>query len=267
MIDVSINIYGKPYQTIATLESLFKFSGQHVGKVFMTIETTVPHDDSMIPLLDYVKQKGIDVYTPNDYVFMRSHESSKDIRYQYGIDKSTGDYVFICHNDIKFTGDIIGEMLEGIKGIGIGQIGQCWNCPAFRASLCDGSTFEQFNPSYEQAVQLFKTVPPERGSYLNIESPVMPLPECRLNEFACLIDRRITVEEQANGFYFGLYDTMDLGVAWFRAMVLKGHKFTNYDISRTSVHGFWANDCGYTTEKSKELYFKAERNASAEINL
>lgn len=267
MIDVSINVYGKPYQTIATLESLFKHSGQHIGQVFMTIEQNTPHGDDMTPLWSYAEHKGFAIHVPNSYVFMRAGESNQDIRYQYGIDNSKEDYIFICHNDIKFTGDIIGEMLAEIKGAGIGQIGQCWNCPAFRASLCDGTKFEQYNPTYNKAVQLFKTVPPARGSYLDIQTPPMPLPECRVNEFACLLDRRVLVEEQKNGFYFGLYDTMDLGVAWFRALVLKGYKFTNYDLQRTSRHCFWSTDCGYSTEKDEVLYFKAEKNAHTEINL
>ena len=44
-IDVSIAFYGKPYQTIATIESLLRQSSQHIDTVCITCEKQQPWED------------------------------------------------------------------------------------------------------------------------------------------------------------------------------------------------------------------------------
>jgi len=39
-VDVAINVYGKPYQTALTIQSLLKYSGNHIGKIFLILEKT-----------------------------------------------------------------------------------------------------------------------------------------------------------------------------------------------------------------------------------
>ena len=54
----------------------------------------------------------------------------EDIRYQWGIESTDKKWLFICHDDLKLTGDVIGLYLEKANDqIGlIGELGQCWNC-------------------------------------------------------------------------------------------------------------------------------------------
>jgi hypothetical protein len=38
IVDVIINVYGKPWQTICTLKSLIKHSGNHIDKIYLIEE-------------------------------------------------------------------------------------------------------------------------------------------------------------------------------------------------------------------------------------
>ena len=41
MIDVNINVFNKPYQTIATIRSLLKVSGKHIDKIYINLKLGV----------------------------------------------------------------------------------------------------------------------------------------------------------------------------------------------------------------------------------
>lgn len=263
MIDVQIDVYGKPYQTIATLMSLKKHSGRHIGRVFMTVEKEVPWGDNMTPLWDYIREQKIEVHVPSKHEPYRSDaQDRKSVKYQFGIDESREDYIFMCHNDIKFTGDILGEMITCIGDrAGIGLIGQCWNCSAHYAGRCDGHRMETTQFDYHEMIQMVRDFPAPRVYERHISKPVMPLPECRLNEFACLMDRKLLVKKSNEGLFYGLYDGNDLGQRWFREMVLQGYKFHHYDIGKMSQHCYWAQDCGFSATKNEELYYMAEKRA------
>jgi len=283
-IDVIINLYGKPWQTLCALKSLMKYSGEHIDKIFITEEKFHPYNDGIDWILD--KFNNLIHFVPKEYYFTKG--TSGDMtdpvnryvnRYQYGIENSDKDYVFIIHNDILFTGDIIGNMLKVVEGFaGVGLIGQCWNCPGFRGNVCDGNKYDKYNPTYEEVITLFNNYPPARHQhvYINKTRPV-PLPECRLNEFACLLDRNITMKEcYPNGDtpLFGSYDILDLGDAWFRNLFDKGYRFKNYDINIDSDHGYFSKVesrnyntdknffvSGYPTQLNEKLYWEAEELA------
>ena len=253
-IDVIINVFGKPYQTLCTLKSLMLHSGQHIDKIFLIEELQQPYGEQ----IDFILNEFDNVihYKPNKYCFTPNTYSFGDLnvpenrycfRYQYGIENSDKKYVFVTHNDILYTGDILGDMLSEVgSSAGIGLIGQCWNCPAFKANLCDGNKYKNYNPTYDDVMVTLSQHTPARYTqfqYLVDRSNPMPLPECRLNEFACLIDRDVCVKEcppVGNSRFFGGYDILDLGDAWFRDLVLKGYDFKNYDINRTSIHGYYS---------------------------
>jgi hypothetical protein len=38
MIDVAINVFGKPWQTIVTLRSLLKTNGEHIDRIYIVKE-------------------------------------------------------------------------------------------------------------------------------------------------------------------------------------------------------------------------------------
>lgn len=254
-VDVIINVYGKPWQTLCTLKSLMLHSGDHIDKIYFIEEREQPYGDNVKWIIN--EFENIIHYTPERYLFTPTTYSFGDVkvpenrynfRYQYGIEKSDKKYVFVTHNDILYTGDIIGEMISEISDNsgGIGLIGQCWNCPAFKGNVCSGDKIYEYNPRYSDVIDICNRFKPARHTQfihlINRDLP-MPLPECRLNEFACLLNREISVLEcppNSNTPFFGAYDILDLGDAWFRGLWMKGIKFNNYDINRSSIHGYYS---------------------------
>lgn len=277
-VDVTLNIYGKPWQTLCTVKSLLQYSGKWIDKIYMTIEKHHPYDDDPRWILNHIDCVS---YTPKDYFFtkgtwgdLNNQEERFVYRYQYGIEMSDKKHVFIAHNDILFTDDIIGHMLDRVgENAGIGLVGQCWNCSAFKAGMCDGERHDKVDYTYDEVVNMMTRFPMARHQIVNKEKP-MPLPECRLNEFACLINREITMKECMPGGatpLFGSYDMLDLGDAWFRSLIDKGYKFVNYDINKDSSHGYFSNIearvyedakmffvSGYPTQLQENLYYDAE---------
>jgi len=67
-IDIAMNVYGKPYQTALTLRSLIKYSGQHVGKIFITLEKNQPEGFSVDHLTSLLADLAIEYYTPRMYL-------------------------------------------------------------------------------------------------------------------------------------------------------------------------------------------------------
>jgi hypothetical protein len=265
-VDVCINVFGKPWQTLCTLKTLMKHSGDKIDKIYLIIESTQPYNESLLWIFSYFD--NLIIHTPNTYIFTKHHINNLDesdrhtVRYQYGIEKSDKKFIFITHNDVLYTGDIIGDMLDKIgDSVGIGEMGQCWNCPAFSEGLCSGSKFYDWNPSIEEVLSL--KLPHIRTGLHNIdrENP-KPMPECRLNEWACLINRELNNKETyPNGDtpFFGMYG-LDLGDRWFKSLHLKGYKFTDY--RENFKHSYWSPlDGGYPTQLNQDIYKIAEENA------
>ena len=277
-VDVIINVYGKPYQTLCTLKSLTEHCGRHIDMIYFINERDpLFHDDSIwltkvFPNIDpYIPpvNHGFSPRKEKEYYDDKIHRWC--VKYQYGIEKSDKEHAFITHNDILYTDDIIGDMLFQIEdNVGIGSIGQCWNCPANKNQKCDGSKIVNYTPTYEEIVELLKKFDYPRTTLANVDKKhPMPLPECRLNEFACLINREITVKEcWPNGDtpLFGSLNGIhgvDMGCEWFRSMVLKGYKFKDYDIYKTSQHGYFSPiNCGLMAQKDEELYRQCELAAN-----
>lgn len=285
-VDVILNVYGKPWQTLVSIKSLLAHSSKWIDKIYLTEEKFHPYDDSVKWICNHIE--NLIHFTPKDYYFIKGTSGDMNDpdnrwtnRYQYGIEKSDKDHVFIMHNDILFTGDIIGEML-GLTGeniAGVGLIGQCWNCSAFRAGKCNGEMYDKVDYTYDEVMKFVNEYPGARMQALPFirQDKPMPMPECRLNEFACIIDRAITTKEcLPNGTtpLFGSYDMLDLGDAWFRNLVDKGYKFKYYDINRTSRHGYFSQIedrnylddktfyvSGYPTQLTEKLYWEAEIRA------
>jgi len=265
-VDVVIHVYGKPWQTLCTLKSLMKHSGDHIDKIFFVKEPKQPYDDNIGWVVDYFD--NLIVYEPKHSILMYSVKNMNDENdrfnsySQYGFEKSDKKFIFITHNDVLYTDDIIGDMLNKINdSIGIGQLGQCWNCPANKANLCSGEKFYDWNPTYEEVISL--GLPYVRTGIHNVDKTnPKPLPECRLNEWACLINREMSNKETyPNGDtpLFGVFGP-DSGVAWFRSLHLKGYKFINY--VEKYVHSYWSDlSCGYQTSLNNDYYVRAEENA------
>lgn len=266
-IDICVSVYGKPWQTLSTLKSLYKHSGQWIDKLYFLEEAQHPFNDEVNWVMTYFNIASVVHYKPkhhyNPYTIKSSHVPHSNIRHQYGIENSDKQWIFICHNDVLFTGDIIGEMISEVENwdsnqgqlVGIGEIGQCWNCPAKKANLCSGQTFYDWWPTYEEVLDLGLPYIRTRVDNVNKENP-KPLPECRLNEFACLINREICIKEGHP--YFGDFDD-DSGTAWFRSMHLKGYKFKDY--RRNFHHAYWANEGGFQVQQYQDKYINSEQKA------
>ena len=265
-VDVVINVYGKPWQTLCTLKSLMRHSSKHIDKIFLIKEKEQPYNEEIDWIYSYFD--NLIVYTPTDYNFITrniniNNDSDRHgVRYQYGIENSDKDYVFITHNDVLYTDDIIGDMIKLIgDSVGIGEIGQCWNCPAKNANLCNGDKFYEWNPTYEDVLSL--GLPHIRTNFQNVDSlNPKPMPECRLNEWSCLINRNISNKEtypKGNTPLFGTYG-LDMGTLWFKSLHLKGYKFVDY--RKNFIHSYWSEiSNGYQTQLNKDLYDKSEENA------
>lgn len=273
-VDVVINAYGKPYQTLCTLKSLLEHSGQHIDVIYYIIEKTSLFGANMLPVINHF-DNIISYKTTGDIinhcVDYNVETDRFNVRYQYGIEKSNKKHVFITHNDIMYTGDIIGAMLPQMNGYaGIGLVGQCWNCPANTAGLCNREKFESYNPTFQDVKQLLQKVSSPRTTIGHIfENQPAPLPECRINEFACIIDREITVKEcRPNGEtpFFGDGSYLDTASGWFHSLYRKGYKFKNFEIDDFSHHGALANGAGHPVEFDQQMYDMAEETARQYFN-
>jgi len=64
-VDVIINVYGKPWQTLVALKSLMLHSGQWIDKIYMNVEKHHPYDDEVRWIIE-----GFDnviSFTPKEY--------------------------------------------------------------------------------------------------------------------------------------------------------------------------------------------------------
>lgn len=281
-VDVCINYYGKPYQTAVTLLSLWEHSSRHIDRIFVIIEKVQPYDEyGSVPLLKYVlKDLPVEYVYPKHFYYAGSPpvswlsdpEKRYGLKYQYAFENSTSEYLFLTHNDCLYKSDLIGEMLPVTledKIAGIGLIGQCWNCPAMSAKLCDGARFESYKPNATELKELtVQYSPPREKIHLElIESGyIHPLPECRLNEYACLIN---VAAYQQNVFpkgdilpLGGNWHGTDWGTIWFHEMYNRGYKFVNFPFEPKMIHApFSDNGSGHVADSDLDLYRQTEKQA------
>ncbi len=276
-VDVAINVYGKPLQTAVTLYSLLKHSGRWVNKIYFIEERRQPFGARF----DFIREafaQRIVYFRPPLWLGVRPFQKTwwyklaffrKSLRYQYAWEQSKQPYLFTTHNDMLYQGDILGSLLNGIDGnTAIGQVGQCWNCSAFFAGCCDPDRYLQYRPDYSALKKLMKQWPGKRQNALGggpgKKNP-WPLPECRLNEWAALIDltkARDATHPFGPAVPFGAFHGLDVGVQWFRDVLLLGHTVAHFDISPFAIHG-WTNGGagGHGSLSDMEQYNDGEERA------
>ncbi|MCU0340398.1 MAG: hypothetical protein MUE30_10985 [Spirosomaceae bacterium] len=296
-IDVAISFYGKPYQTIVTIETLLKHSGQHIDKIFLTRELFQPHHDDIgiFKIIDYFRKRPevkLEVYFPAYFlglgVMMDNFERAKtdarfrhSILFQYAFEKTDKKYLCPIHNDMVFFGDMIGQMLNIFEHgrpdlLGVGMIGQCWNCPAGPnyAQLCNGDKYQDFVPSKEELLALLAKYDSPRKDYeLKVieTGRVHPLPECRLNEYCAMVDvekyRQETLPNGPVGCFGGNWGGTDIVTIWTHDMFNRGYTFKNLSFHSYAHHGFFdPSGSGNQANSSRDLYFMAEANAQKYIS-
>ena len=67
-IDCIINVYGKPWQTLCTLKSLLKYSGQWIDRIYFIEEREQPYGDDVRWVSD--EFNSLDHYIPRGYKFI-----------------------------------------------------------------------------------------------------------------------------------------------------------------------------------------------------
>lgn len=106
-VDIAINVYGKPFQTALAIRSLIKYSGDHVGKIFIKLEkTTFGFDENQ--LRDLLQDLDVVYYKPSLFLgwwqIQKRNWGNKllfkipmfrfSIRYQYPWEKTEANYLF-----------------------------------------------------------------------------------------------------------------------------------------------------------------------------
>lgn len=286
-IDVCLNVFGKPYQTIITIKSLLKHSGQHIDKIYLIEEAKQPSDYDFELIKNEVNYENLIRYRPKHHLWIErtnlnlyyeNEDYKYSLRYEYGLDKTDKTHMLLIHNDVLFQSDIVGELLNEDEDLfGIGRVGQCWNCPLFTENLCSGEKLNDNlinNFKYDDIINITGKYPKSRTyiwrSKIDTKNP-LPMPECRINEWCMLINvnqYKKEVTENKSVVPFGGYFIMDIGDLWFKQMVDKGYKFKNFDIDKYITHAYFSNNGNghsalfdvnkYETEEklAKEYYIK-----------
>ncbi|WP_165079067.1 MULTISPECIES: hypothetical protein [unclassified Desulfovibrio] len=269
VVDVALHIFGKPYQTALCLASLMRHMGDKLRTVFYVMEPSRPKFDTLGPetLVDFVPRMHSCmvpewlVTRPLEPGRLREDAYRHSLRYQYAWESSDADCLFTVHNDMEFRGDVLTPLLEALPGhVAVGPLGQCWNCPAAREDIvkacgvnggkpCRPGAYGEFRCSAADLQALYRKAR-AMGMRLRVEGRTQfgpeyerrpwPLPECRVNEWCCLIDlrkaRAATVPE-GHGRPFGCYlPFQDMGVAWFRDVHHQGMKARHVPLPPFVLH-------------------------------
>lgn len=282
-----MNYYGKPFQTVVTLKTLWQESKAHIDTIYIIIEKEQPQNryDS-IPLLKFLL-RGLPVvyFTPQYFYYgvgspptdwMEDPAKRYGLNFQYAFEKTDKEFIFVTHNDCLYKEDLLGQMLVSLESEpstnkigGIGLIGQCWNCPAFSAKLCNSEGFEKYVPNAQELSAMLETYPvPRKAIHEDLIKigHIHPLPECRLNEYACLINtiayNREVVPQGKVLPLGGSWHGTDTGAAWFYDMYHLGYKFINFPFEPAMEHApFSVTGSGHTNNSDRELYEQSENKA------
>ena len=284
--DLCVIYFGKPYQTIVSLLTLLKYSRQHINKIYLTVEKKQPYDTygDIFKVIHAVRPYiSIDLFYPKYFYDLDTlnYERVKNdtafrwsIPYQYALENAASPYLFIIHNDMVFHKDMIGDMLpvfdQNKNLAGAGSIGQCWSCPASFAKLCNGFKFHKYIPDQAEAIDLhekYDTPRKEKDIEILKTGRVHPLPECRLNEYACLINleiyKKTTLPYADNVCFGGNWGfTADLGTGWFYQMVNQGYEFKHFVLEDYAIHSmFNPVGQGIQANTNENNYILSEQNA------
>lgn len=282
-VDVAINVYGKPYQTAVTLWSLMKYSGHRINKIYLSFEKKQPNSETLEDLKKLLVGLPIEYYEPKYFLWIDNYFDGfinklrwylpsfrYSIRYQYAWEKTELDSLLIIHNDVLFQDDLVSYYLDNLNknNIGIGWVGQCWNCPAFKTA-CKPESYWEYRPSSEELIDLYKGYSVDRAvkqGLVKKSSISWPLPECRLNEFVALINLKMAKNitfPKGNIAPFGIYNNLDLGSEWFKGVSLKGYQVKHLDFQPYAIHA-WTSDGkygGHVSLSDSSLYSNDEEIA------
>lgn len=213
---------------------------------------------------------------------LRDDELRKCIRYQTAFEKSDSQYLFLMHNDVFILKDIVGALKNEIgDSFAIGEVGQCWNCPAANAEIagevmgcgpCSPQKMQDFRPDFPQLQALYARAR-EKGSFVRpydadnfseeFARQPWPLPECRINEWACLINLKMVRRHCApygSAYPPGAYrlcsgHNLDVLTPFMRDLYAQGLRARHFDVRPYLRH--WVG----TGHKSAVRYTQSEDQA------
>ncbi len=296
LVDVALQVFAKPYQTALCLLSLMRHCEPWIGTIFFIIESAKPKYDTVtVTALTDLVPKMRTVFMKNwlgvgsvDTARLREAAYRRSVRYQYAWEKASSDFLLVIHNDASFCGDVIAPMLENMGDhIALGELGQCWNCPAARphivealgvnsGSPCRREQYTDFSLTFQDLDAMYR-LSRTRGEHIRnfLKAPwadelrkhPWPLPECRVNEWCCMINMRLArgaTMPLGMARPFGAYASLtDLGVSWFRDVHRQGFRARHFDISPYVRHSMghihlWSKDAYHAREESAAAALRAE---------
>ena len=101
LVDVAINVYGKPYQTLATLKTLMLHSGKHIDKIYFIQESKQPpwganidivslsyaSSQGNLDIVKYLVEHGADIHARNNEALTLATEEGHEHVINYLIAK------------------------------------------------------------------------------------------------------------------------------------------------------------------------------------
>jgi hypothetical protein len=277
-IDVCINVYGKPYQTILTLKSLLKHSGNLIDVIYFIEEKNQTKDYNFDFIFEKIGYEHIVKYTPKNHLWINkvskqevfSNEDLRlSLRYEYGLSNSNKKHLLLIHNDVIFHSDIVTNYMENCdEYFGIGSVGQCWNCPLSFENICSGELLEYNIRNLNHKIvsrainkhQNTRTYLTKRK--VDIKNP-LPITECRINEWCMLVNLKNYRDEVINKksvVPIGGYFQNDIGVLWFKQMVEKGYRFKNIKGEGYYTHAYFSESSNGHSSLLDDKKYKFEEN-------
>jgi len=249
-VDVAIQSYKKPESLILSLLSLHKVARDSVDVVWINDDksgdgiTNIYKSDNLKKALypwkinirennrrmgwwlSFVRGYNPDYLTKsyklirmlfNFYKNKNFFVDKYDIRYQWAIDSTDKDFIFLMHDDVTFKKNVIAKYLASISkmkkpGI-VGDLGQCWRC-RYQAFGCrPDRILKGFRPSAHWPLTRISSGDHKRA--------------CRINEWSALISvNAAKIIEKKYQVFFGNYDDRsDLGAYWFGCSISENFQF------------------------------------------
>ncbi len=246
-IDVAVNSFKKPELLIYTLMTLKKVAEDMIDTVYINDDHSGDGTCDVYrasEVAEYFKPWKLNIrenprnvwinqayprgYYPDymDWKYMLTHwhrfvlpkyeHDKNNIRYQYAIDKTDKKYLYIIHDDIRFTKNVLEVYLKSFEKdkncFMVGDLGQCWRC-LFK-DICSPQkiiTGEKPSPYWPltpgKETSDIKNFNPKQGYNM----------DCRINEWSCLVDveKLRDVSKKSRGFFGNYYPRADIGAFIF----------------------------------------------------
>lgn len=258
-IDVAVQSYKKPESLIYTLLSLKKHCGDLIDTIYINDDcsndgTVELYDNQLKKAMDPIKLKirindkasGYNTTLMTIEAFKKKsllektrllmyfpikrisfHKNDDDIRYQWALNNTDKDYLFLIHDDIKFFDNVLKLYLETINSDNkmaiVGDLGYCRVCPhgpcgvsCSPEKILRGEYPDKLWPITGCDSVIHKIM----GRYRR---------NCRINEWCCLINVSVSKKiVNEKGIYFGNYEAGgDVGTYWLQEIINQGYKFTD----------------------------------------